>query len=86
MKVKTTFALFCLAVFLFGSAPITQTTDPRTSSARLLQQPHQLRRQLQLPPATETATPTATEAPTYNVCPPETTDPAEMSIGLKQKF
>jgi hypothetical protein len=69
MKVKTTFALFCLTVFLFGCAPIAQTatetpvppTSTETATATAT--------------ATETATPTATEVPAYNICPPETSDP-----------
>ncbi len=73
MKVKTTFALFCLTVFLFGCAPIAQTatetpvlptattTSTETATATAT--------------ATETATPTATEAPAYNICPPLDSDP-----------
>ena len=84
MKVKTTFALFCLAVFLFGCAPIAQTATetpvPPTATATSTETA------TATATATETATPTATEAPTYNVCQPETTDPAECPLDLNKNF
>jgi hypothetical protein len=77
VKSKIAFVLISMIIFLFGCAPIaktaTETPVPPTATAT------------STATATETATPTATEdSPTYNVCPPETTDPAECTIDVKK--